>query len=80
MFSQKIPQFSYLKTALFSVWVPISEERKRKSQEIVLESASEDCGVALLRRLYAGLGIGLELREWMRVDCITYYKFKLIIH
>jgi hypothetical protein len=28
MFSQKIPQFSYLKTILFFVWVSISEERK----------------------------------------------------
>jgi hypothetical protein len=69
------------KNFYFLVWVPNSEERKIKSLEPVPKSASEDRRVALLRRGYAyleigvgvrGVGIGLELREWIRVDCITY--------
>jgi hypothetical protein len=72
----------FLKTILFLDWIPISEEKKIKSQEPVPGSAGEDHRVALLRRWYVCLGIGvdvrgvgiiLELREWILVDCITYY-------
>jgi hypothetical protein len=51
-----------------------------KSQETVPESAGEDREVALLRRqrVHLGIGdcvrevrIGLDLREWIRVDYIT---------
>jgi hypothetical protein len=45
LFGQKIPQFN-----LFLVWVPISEERKIKSRETILENAGDDREVALLRR------------------------------
>jgi hypothetical protein len=56
--------------------------KKNKSQKTVPRSADEDRGVALLRRQHVCLGIsacicevriGLNLREWIRVDYITYY-------
>jgi hypothetical protein len=71
-----------LKIVLFSIWVPIFEEKKSKSQEFIPGSAGEDRGIALLRRQHARLAIGvcvrevgisLERREWIRVDYITYY-------
>jgi hypothetical protein len=40
IFGQKIPQFNYFKIFLFSIWVPISEERKNKSQDFVPENNS----------------------------------------
>jgi hypothetical protein len=60
--------------------------KKSKSQETVPESTGEDREVALLRRWYTclkidvgvrGVGISLELREWIRVDYITYCKLNL---
>jgi hypothetical protein len=79
--SQKLLQFKFiLKIFLFPVWVPNSEERKINPKKLYLGSASEDREVALLRRWYArleigvcvhGVGTGLEFREWIRDDYIT---------
>jgi hypothetical protein len=57
--------------------------KKTKFQKFGPENAGKDRGVALLRRQHDHLrigvyvrvvGIGLELREWIRVDYITYYN------
>jgi hypothetical protein len=75
-FGQKIPQFRFiLKTSLFSVWVPNSKERKANPKKLYLGVLGRIAESLCLRisAYVCEVRIGLGLREWIRVDYITYY-------
>jgi hypothetical protein len=82
-----IIQIWFLETIIFFGFGFLFWRKKIKSQQAVPESAGEDRRVALLRRQHARhrIGvcvreerIGLVLCEWIRVDYIIYYKFKVV--